>query len=1027
MIDVGIAKQIEEMMTSLAEGLGADASPDEELSEEARSLESHEFIRTASIEKGQEEEFSRYVYRLELTDITRLSEAVELVMEGELFGNTGSDDEEINLDLDMERADRGSYKLTGSLDVTRPEEEGGQQLDPLGATMARGMFGDAAFTFRVHAPAASHNGEEVDGAVQWSILFADVMMGESLEMEAELVPVRASISARAAIGLSLGTATLLGGLLWLLLQGRRRRAAAIGPSEAQRYWVSDGGDPRGPYRREEILMMSKAGRLSPASQIAVEGDGQWSPLAGHLRTLAAEVARRERPRKRAKAGAIALIVCGAILGVVSAMALLGSGTPSRSSGDRKVVTHRTTAGDQREGSSPTARSATKAPDPRSGGDRFAPAEPQFVETPTIVTYEAPGPEPRSPKDLLLEMEARSATDPADTILAMQVAALAVWLGENEQYKTTSMRMLEWAEGRDEFEVVERVAKICSIRPQSEPRTRERVVALAKRGVELVGDDAYKLAWANLALGMAEFQVGGDREAHAAFDAAIAEPDEANSYVLDTAGFYMAMLFQRNDNPSKAKEWFEETEDRIPPLPRDGGRPPIGSGMHDMFIRWLAYKQAGAVLELPMRKGEAFWEDAQRRRQAMEAEAEQWDKLDGEIVTVPANPQGRPAPTLTPKDGEQLRLYPHPLDRWNSSPARWPSVDFRGHLDTGETTRAGRPYMQLCYRAGGERLEPVEPGAIVAGSAPLQLLPSDVEGDGKQGNNTGFIRVKVTGATVRAPAPAPDRRAHRPQGELEDERLAVEEGRRHYVVDGAITTTLPPQEGRDPASGFVFALAGPDFPVAWRPGSSFSFPLRITPVGSGRIIVFDRSASSIARLVDSTGRDLGRKEQGVSISLGQKTDKPSFGMLMLGSLGTGTTVIVNLPTPPAPDAEFLSIEGIMSIMVSPESGKRTSEAFALKQGTSVRVGGEIMEVSRVSASERGQSISLHFDKAGPGKEGIELLDAEGEALDSPMEMSIGDSVTLIYSGIKPPLERLQFSYHPDVEVRGVPYKLKIPLE
>ena len=1011
-LDLGISKKMEELRISLAEN-----GSDRDLEGQARELEAHEAIRSASIEHRTEGEFSRHFYRLELTDITRTSEVMSLALaSGPLSGGQG-EGSDLEVDLDIAKTSSGTYRLTGLVRNNDPENPEEDKAGAFAAEMMKEMLGDAGLTFRLHSHAESHNGEEVDGAVQWSILFADLAMGRELVMAAEFRPHRQGGSARAAIGFGLGILTLLGGLVCLMLRGGNT-ALATALLPGVRYWVKDQEEIRGPFGREELLMIAKANRLTPQSHIAAEGSEQWILLSSQL-----PGARSSWASSKALAGA--LIAVGLAFAIPAGLALLGS--KSRGGPAKALAQSSSQMGPAKAINTP------KAEDPPPGWqEKQELAKPALAERPTIVTDESPEPEPRpapEPVDqveLLSTMAEWSAAHPSKTISALQVAAFALWLEEIQQYEQTCTRMLEWAEGDDAFEGAERaVATICSLRPQPDQESRKRTVELAKRGVRASGKNALQLAWANLTLGMAEFQDNNDRAAHAALTAATSDPEAAIPSLIDTATFYMAMLYHRSGNHDEARNRFGEAENRIRPVPRDGVAPLSSPKLHDLLIMWLAYRQAGALLELPLRKGEAYWTKPLHSQEEMRKLVDEWSRLEGSAVIVPSNPRIQPIPEIILQAGDEIRLYPNPTSEWNSSPSRWRDTNFRGHHDYKELTKGGRPFMQLCYRIGNGPLQSVEPGAVVTGEGPLYLIPSDIEGGGTEADNTGEIQVKVTGTELV-------RQVHYPPGPdvrskviAQDGQASAGEGSKHYVVNGRISKTRPPEE-EHPARGLAFEVSGPDSPSPRRPGRELSFTMKLGLVGGGNVVNFDRTASTIDRLVDSSGKDLGHKKEGESFSLGEKTDQPRFGMIMSGGSNRTTTIFVELGTPPTAGAEHLVMEGMLKVSACSKSEQSTTDPVPLKKGGTIKVGSETLEISDVKISEKGQAISLEIDPAGLGMEGIKLLDAAGQPLDPPIRMSIGDTTYLSYYRIDPPLEKLQFRYWADVKGHSIPYRLKIPL-
>ncbi len=124
------------------------------------------------------------------------------------------------------------------------------------------------------------------------------------------------------------------------------------------------------------------------------------------------------------------------------------------------------------------------------------------------------------------------------------------------------------------------------------------------------------------------------------------------------------------------------------------------------------------------------------------DAKQWDSLPGKEFTVNADSRRACETGITISQNECYLIISCPTDRWNTSPHRWSSVDFRGHLGVSELAANGMPYMQMCYSLDGGRLIGLVSNCLVDRPGSLLLAPSDREGGGGPGNNTGSIRVKV---------------------------------------------------------------------------------------------------------------------------------------------------------------------------------------------------------------------------------------------------------------------------------------------
>ena len=77
----------------------------------------------------------------------------------------------------------------------------------------------------------------------------------------------------------------------------------------------------------------------------------------------------------------------------------------------------------------------------------------------------------------------SARKPEDTVLALKVAALQAWFGNDADYAATRQRMLTWAADTTSAMAAERVAKLASIRPMADASQRGAALALARKAVE----------------------------------------------------------------------------------------------------------------------------------------------------------------------------------------------------------------------------------------------------------------------------------------------------------------------------------------------------------------------------------------------------------------------------------------------------------------------------------------------------------------------------------------------------------------
>src|SRR5262249_34161562 len=103
---------------------------------------------------------------------------------------------------------------------------------------------------------------------------------------------------------------------------------------------------------------------------------------------------------------------------------------------------------------------------------------------------------------------------------LAVGAQQAWLGQEQEWAATCERGLSLTRDTKSVMPVERVAKLCSLRPSNDTRRRATLL-LARRAVELgKGHHYHTLAWIQLTLGMAEYRSGHFAQADAALLAAM---------------------------------------------------------------------------------------------------------------------------------------------------------------------------------------------------------------------------------------------------------------------------------------------------------------------------------------------------------------------------------------------------------------------------------------------------------------------------------------------------------------------------
>jgi eukaryotic-like serine/threonine-protein kinase len=193
----------------------------------------------------------------------------------------------------------------------------------------------------------------------------------------------------------------------------------------------------------------------------------------------------------------------------------------------------------------------------------------------------------------------STRNPGDTVSALTVAAVQVWVGNEADHVVTCQRMLKWAANAKKSEDVERVAKLSCLRPIDDIQRRDATLALARKAVKLAQGNGAVLPWAHVALGMAEYRSGHDAAADEALTTAkntAATTGPYRSHTEGTASFYRAMSLFRQGKQTEAREVFNGAQARMKPLPANEKDPLAAAGTdHEDLILWLAFKEARTLL------------------------------------------------------------------------------------------------------------------------------------------------------------------------------------------------------------------------------------------------------------------------------------------------------------------------------------------------------------------------------------------------------------------------------------------------
>src|SRR5262249_15009945 len=142
----------------------------------------------------------------------------------------------------------------------------------------------------------------------------------------------------------------------------------------------------------------------------------------------------------------------------------------------------------------------------------------------------------------------SAAKADDTSLALRVAYLQAWFGQDKKLAETCGRALEVARGTFLPMKWGDLARICCLRPTPDTTRLEAALALARKTAELAKENiTFKLT-----LGMAEYRSGNFAGADAALLAAT-EGAKDNPQVAGTSAFYRAMSLFRQGKENEARK------------------------------------------------------------------------------------------------------------------------------------------------------------------------------------------------------------------------------------------------------------------------------------------------------------------------------------------------------------------------------------------------------------------------------------------------------------------------------------------
>jgi WD40 repeat protein/serine/threonine protein kinase len=240
-----------------------------------------------------------------------------------------------------------------------------------------------------------------------------------------------------------------------------------------------------------------------------------------------------------------------------------------------------------------------------------PAEQRIIEAQLAADREiAAG---RTP-DALGHLVIVSAANPDDTALALKLAALQAWFGDDKELADTCGRALESA--KDTFDPMKwgQLVRICCLRPTSDKTRQEAALVLARKAPEFSKNvPFYELTvrpFYQFTLGLAEYRSGYFAEADAALLAAI-RPGKGFRPVVQLGGdpravkyspftgtveFFLAMTLFRQGKEDEARKLAAEAAAKMKPLPKDEKNPLADGASVDDLLLWLAYKEAKDLIK-----------------------------------------------------------------------------------------------------------------------------------------------------------------------------------------------------------------------------------------------------------------------------------------------------------------------------------------------------------------------------------------------------------------------------------------------
>lgn len=177
---VKISMKISGDMLALIEATAEKGQDPFDAAATRKKLEADANVKTVKVTEKDGPDSKSLSYEVELKDITKLDALQKTIFEDRGGSETG------DTTLTITGTETGSFYINAHLKSDTPEGEA--PVDEGARKILKQLFGDAAFTFRVHGPPLKHNGKLNKDAAEWEIPLTDLASGKSLKIEAEITP-----------------------------------------------------------------------------------------------------------------------------------------------------------------------------------------------------------------------------------------------------------------------------------------------------------------------------------------------------------------------------------------------------------------------------------------------------------------------------------------------------------------------------------------------------------------------------------------------------------------------------------------------------------------------------------------------------------------------------------------------------------------------------------------------------------------------------------------------------------------------